>query len=122
MSYLMFLLFYSCKSLCDLCNCFVLCFLCFTFCFMSKIFLCFLNSVVIRDIKNISNVNLQNLYLMNNQSSILLDCLKTSSSSSITSRYLVNILYKLHLGNVSLIVNFHMFQIEYKNASFTAVT
>ena len=54
---------------------------------------------------------------MNNQPSIWLDRLRTSSSSSITSRYLVNILYTLHLGNISLIVNIHMFQIEYKNAS-----
>ena len=55
---------------------------------------------------------------MNNQPSVSLDPLRTSSSSSITSRYLVNILYKLYLGNVSLILNFHMFWIEYKNASF----
>ena len=27
-------------------------------------------------------------------------------------------LYTLHLGTVLLIVNFHMFQIEYKNGSF----
>ena len=118
MSCLMFLLFCSHKSLCDLCDCFGLCFLHFSFCFMSKIFLCFLNSVVIQYIKNISNDYLQNLCLMSNQPSVLLEHLRTLSSSSITSRYLVNILYKLHLGNVSLFLNFHMFWIEYKNASF----
>ena len=93
-------------------------FLHFSFCFLSKTFLFFLNYVVIWDIKSISNVYLQNLCLMNNQPSILLDRLRTSSSSSTTSRYLVCMLYTLHLGNVLLIVNFHMFQIEYKNGSF----
>ena len=55
---------------------------------------------------------------MNNQPSISIDCLRTFSSSSTTSRYLVYILHTLHLRNILLFVNFHIFWIEYKNASF----
>ena len=117
----MLLLFCSHKSLCDLCDCFVLCFLHFSFCFMSKIVLWFLNSVVIQDIKNMSAVYLQNLHLMNNKPSVSLDHLRTSSSSSITSRYLVYIFYTA-LRKHLLIVNFHIFWIEYKNAFFTSFT